>query len=155
MVFNSEVGAKSLGFATFLFRSVCSNFMVWNVGEYREMSARHVGQVREVFAAFDQELRRISNEMTPEELRVIEAAARRPITPGYDPETAQDRLFDEFHVPRRLAAHVVDEALKPHNPGELTAWGVSNGLASLAKEEPFADERAHFMKIAGEILVAR
>ena len=33
MVFNSEVGAKCLGFATFLFRDVCSNFMIWGVGE--------------------------------------------------------------------------------------------------------------------------
>jgi hypothetical protein len=128
MVFNSEVGAKCLGYATFLFRDVCSNFMVWGVGQYAERTARHVGQVREVFTAFDQDLRKISNEMTPEEVRIIEAAAKRPFTSGFDPETAQDRLFDEFHVPRRLASQVVDEALKPHNPGELTSWGVGNGL---------------------------
>lgn len=155
MVFNSEVGARSLGFATFLFRDVCSNFMVWGVGEYREVAARHVGQVREVFASFDQELRRISNEMTPEELKVIEAAAKRPFTPGYDPETAQDRLFDEFHVPRRVAAEVVEAALIPENPGELTSWGVANGLTWVAKELPFADERVQMQRVAGEVLAAR
>jgi hypothetical protein len=155
MVFNSEVGAKCLGYATFLFRDVCSNFLVWGVGEYRERTARHVSTVREVFAAFDQELRRISNEMTPDELRVIEAAARRPFTPGFDPETAQDRLFEEFHVARKVAAQVVEAALIPENPGDLTVWGVANGLTWVAKDLPFADERVEMQRIAGEVLAAR
>lgn len=111
--------------------------------------------MREVFAAFDKELRAISNEMTPFELKVIEEAARRPFAPGFDPETAQDRLFDEFHVPRRLAAQVVDAALLPENPGDLSVWGVSNGLSWVARELPFADERAQLQRIAGEILAAR
>ena len=129
--------------------------MVWGVGEYRERSARHVGSVREVFKDFDQELRRISNEMTPDELRVIEAAAKRPFTPGFDAETAQDRLFEEFHVPRRVAAEVVEAALIPENPGDLTSWGVANGLTWVAKDLPFADERVEMQRIAGEVLAAR
>lgn len=155
VVFNSEVGAKSLGFATFLFRDMCANFLIWGVGQYAERTARHVSTVREVFREFDQELRRIANEVTPEELRVIERAALTPFVPGYDGELAQERLVEDFGVPRKYVAEAVEAALYPENPGELTVWGVANGLSSVAKDLPFAEERAQLQRVAGELLAAR
>jgi hypothetical protein len=152
VVFNSEVGAKSLGYATFLFRDVCANFMIWGVGQYREMAARHVSTVREVFAGFDRELRKISNELTPDEMRVIERAAAQPFVAGYDPEAAQDRLAGEFKVAGKYVAEIVDAALRPENPGELTVWGVANGITSVAKDLPYAADRVELSRVAGELL---
>jgi len=152
MVFNSEVGAKSLGYATFLFRDVCSNFLVWGVGQYREKSARHVSTVLEVFKSFDQELRRISNEVTPEEMRVIEKAAMTDFTPGRDAEDAQDRLVQEFKVPAKYVGEIVEAALYPENPGDLTVWGVANGLTWFARDLPYAEERVELSRIAGDLL---
>lgn len=152
MIYNSEVGAKSLGYATFLFRTTCSNFMVWGVGEYREKSARHVSTVREFFGSLDQELRRISNEVTPEEMRVIEKAAMTDFTPGRDAEDAQDRLVQEFKVPAKYVGEIVEAALYPENPGDLTVWGVANGLTWFARDLPYAEERVELGRIAGELL---
>jgi hypothetical protein len=61
----------------------------------------------------------------------------------------------EFKVPRKLEPEVVDAAFLPENPGELTVWGVVNGLTSVAKQMPYAEERAKLQRVAGELLVAR
>jgi hypothetical protein len=153
-VWNSEVGARSLGFATFVFRSCCSNAMVWGASGVLERAARHVSSVSDLLRDFDRELRKISAAMTSEEMRFLEAAARADFVPGQDAEDAQDRLAREFGVPRKTANDAVDAVFFPENPAALTRWGVANGLSSVAKGLAFADERVRLMKVAGEVLAA-
>ena len=43
----------------------------------------------------------------------------------------------------------------PRTPGELTVWGVVNGLTSVAKQMPYAEERAKLQRVAGELLAVR
>jgi len=149
LVFNSEVGAKCLGFATFVFSEVCANHLIWGAGEVVEKTARHTSQARELFKEFDRELRRISNEMTSEELRVIERAALTKFVPDLDPEDAQDRLAEEFGVPRKHVGDVVASA------GELTTWGVVNGITAVAKSLPYAEQRVELSRLAGVVLQSR
>ena len=61
----------------------------------------------------------------------------------------------EFKVARKTAAEVVDAVFLPENPGELTVWGVANGLTSVAKREPYAEDRAALSRVAGEVLSVR
>jgi hypothetical protein len=154
MMWNSEVGAKSLGYATFVLRTVCSNHLVLGVGEYAEVRARHVSNVRDTFLELQQDLRKISNEMTSEEMRLVEEAIRADFTPQQDPEDAQDRLVEQFGLPRKVANAAVEAALIPENPGSLSVWGVANGVSWLAHETAFADERAELQRVAGKILLA-
>jgi hypothetical protein len=155
MLWNSEVGHRSLGFAQMTVRSICQNWLLHGVSGVVEKTARHTSEVRELVREFERDLRAISDEITSEEVRLLEKAAREDFTPGRDAEDAQDRLVEDFGVPRRLAADVVDAVFLPENVPEMTRWGVANGVATVAKGLPFADERARMMKIAGEILLAR
>lgn len=155
MLWNSETGASSLGFAQMTFRAMCSNWLLHGVGGVVEKTARHTSDVGELVCEFERDLRTISDEMTPTEIRLLERAAQEDFTPGQDAEDVQDRLVTEFHVPRKLAVDVVEAAFLPENPSNMSRWGVSNAVASVAKGLPFADERARMMRVAGEILVAR
>ncbi len=40
-VWNSEVGSASFGIATFLFRYVCANRIIWGQSQYQELTFRH------------------------------------------------------------------------------------------------------------------
>lgn len=53
VVFNSEVGAKALGYSTFIFREVCGNFLIWGAEGVVEMRKRHTSTVRELYLSFD------------------------------------------------------------------------------------------------------
>ena len=155
MVWNSEVGAKCLGFATFIFREVCGNFLIWGAGEVVERQARHTSAARELFREFDQELRCIANTVSPLELRLIDRAATTDFVAKGDHAAAITRLQRDFKLPKRLAPDIVDAVFLPENPGELTVWGVVNGLTSVAKTLPYAADRADLSRVAGELLSVR
>ncbi len=155
LAYNSEVGAKCLGYATFLFRDVCSNFLIWSASEVVERQARHTSRVRELFSEFDRELREIANTVSPLELRLIDKAATTEFVTKGDHAAAMTRLQREFRVPKRLIGDVIDAVFLPENPGELTAWGIANGITSVAKTLPYADDRAALSRIAGEVLSVR
>ncbi len=48
-VWNSEVGSKTFGMATFLFDYVCMNRIVWGAAEYRELTIRHTSSAPDKF----------------------------------------------------------------------------------------------------------
>jgi hypothetical protein len=152
VVFNSEVGAKCLGYATFLFRDMCSNFLIWGATGFCERTARHTSQVRETFKAFDAELRSISNEVSSTEYSVIDRAAKTLFVAGNDKKAAEERLIKQFKVSPKIAPDVVDAVFLPENPSELTHWGVVNGLTSVAKALPYADDRVELSRFAGQLL---
>jgi hypothetical protein len=153
VVFNSEVGAKCLGYATFLFRDLCSNFLVWGATGYCERTARHTSSVRPLFMEFDRELRAISNQVSPTEYSVIERAARTPFVAGNDRKAAEDRLVKQYKVSPKIAPDVVDAVFLPENPNELTHWGLVNGMTSVAKEMPYADDRVEMSRLAGNLML--
>jgi hypothetical protein len=155
VVFNSEVGAKSLGYSTFIFREVCGNFLIWGAEGVTERKKRHTSTVRDLFNEFDRELRTISNQVSPLEYAVIEKAARAPFVESGRPEDAAKRLQKEFGIPRDLVPEVLEAVHLPENPGDLSVWGVVNGLTSVAKFEPYAEGRVALAATAGGLLSVR
>lgn len=154
VVFNSEVGAKSLGFMTFLFRDVCGNFLIWGAETVDRRSARHTSGVRQLFDDFEDELRTISNQVSPLEHAIIERASKTPFTEVGTPEMAMRRLKKEFGLRRDIVEEVLDAIHWPENPGNLSVWGVLNGLTSVAKHEPYAERRVAMAALAGDLLNA-
>jgi len=155
IVFNSEVGAKSLGYTTFIYRLVCGNSLVLGVDGVTSRMQRHTSTVRELFHDFEKELRTISNQVSPIEYAAIEKAALTPFVESGRPEDAAKRLNKEFGIPRDLIPEVLEAVNLPENPGDLSVWGVVNGLTSVAKLEPYAADRVALASAAGELLRAR
>lgn len=155
VVFNSEVGAQSLGYSTFIFRDVCGNFLIWGAEGVVERKKRHTSTVRDLFNEFDRELRTISNQVSPLEYAAIDRAARTPFVDSGRPEDAEKRLQREFGVPKALLPEVMEAIHFEENPGDLSVWGVLNGLTSVAKLEPYAEGRVALAATAGELLQAK
>ncbi len=72
---NSEVGAASLQWSTFMFRDVCANFLVWGAQQQKKRRARHVGQSKRLFSVFCRELQHLAREAQPLPMEQIERAA--------------------------------------------------------------------------------
>lgn len=154
MVYNSEVGAKSFGFSTFLFREMCANFLIWDATGIKSRRARHTGSVRAVVREFREDLMRIGTSLTTQELDILERAKRTRFVRhgGSEREEAVKRLYREFKIATADAMEIVDLAHAPDNPGDLSVWGVVNGITSAAKAHSHAERRAHWSALAGRLL---
>ena len=155
VVYNSEVGAKCLGYQTFIFRDVCRNLLIWGASGVVENSAKHMGRVRQVFADFSRELQGISNQVSPLEYAAIDRATRTAFVESGREQDAAKRLQKEFGIPKALVPEVLEAVHLEENPGDLSVWGVVNGLTSVAKNEPYAADRVMLAAAAGALLEAR
>lgn len=157
VIYNSEVGAKSLGYSEFLFRDMCANFLIWGAQSVTDKKARHTGSVREFFGTMREDIRRISAEVEPESLRAIDKAATTLWVEG-DPHTdhvrgvAAEKLVKKTSVPKKLAPQVIEAVFRPENPRELSYWGVVNGITTMAKEPEYAADRVAFGAAAAQVM---
>jgi hypothetical protein len=161
-VWNSEVGASSYGFMTFLFNEVCCNHIVWGAAEIQEVKVRHVGKAREVFAQFPKALETLrlrGGQMREQEL-ILQAMAMEF---GTGKTTVQEDLakhaakqkvkLTQTEVAAALDMAVQEESLHPGtSPHSL--WGVVQGLTAYARDIPFAEKRVDVETRAGKLLPA-
>lgn len=77
---------------------------------------------------------------------------KQRLTDSGDPTDAERRLTKEFAVPRDVAKAAIEAVFLPTNPGELTTWGVTQGLTSVAKTLAYAEGRVALAATAGELL---
>ena len=154
MVFNSEVGAKSFGFSTFFFRDMCSNYLIWDATGIKSRRVRHMGTVKEVVREFHEDLVRIGTTITTAEYDAFQRAKETrfvPVGPNED-ELAVKRLNTQFKVSQADAREIVHIARSPENPGDLSVWGVVNGITSAAKSGTHAESRQRISSLAGRVL---
>lgn len=157
LVFNSEVGARSFGFSTFYFREMCSNFLIWDATQIKKRKAVHKGDLLRFFREFKLDLIEASSEFEPKERRVFMQAAETPFVGDGTPtranlELAQTRLEREFGTSGKLAVAITDSAMLPENPSNLTVWGITNGITSLAKQETWASDLMEMSSLVGEVM---
>jgi hypothetical protein len=156
MVFNSEVGAKSFGFSTFYFREMCANFLIWDATGVKSRRVRHMGTVKDVVREFHEDLVRIGTTITTAEYDVFQQAKDTRFVPEgpNEEELAVKRLNAEFKLSQADAREVVHLVREPENPGDLSVWGVVNGITSAAKAYAHAENRSRVSNLAGRILTA-
>lgn len=147
-VWNSEVGARTLGIATFLFDFVCSNRIVWGAQAFRQIKIRHSSGAPdrwadEVYPA----LVDMSQQGTGAEVRQITAAQRARVETG----KLDELLVKSFGTASRAgaikAAHLADEG----RPME-TLWDVVVGATAYARGLKWQDERVAVETQAGKVL---
>lgn len=98
IVWNSEVGAKTLGLQTFLFNAVCGNLIIWGAQDVNTLLIRHS---RNAPLKFDQEATPALIEFTERsataELDVIKRAQARMLPKTID---EQFKLVEPFRITR-------------------------------------------------------
>ncbi len=144
-VWNSEVGAQTLGVATFLFDYVCANRIVWGATEYKEVKIRHTSGAPERFMEeVAPALRRMSDSGTHNVVAQIEAAKAARVD---DIDEFLRKRFTRSQVTGIKAAHLADEG----RPME-TLWDITTGVTAYARDIMYNDERVTLERAGGAIL---
>lgn len=155
---NSEVGAASFGVMAFLFKSVCSNHIVWGAQGVYEIRVRHIGKADEkAFGQLAVELRKYADSSASDIEAKIEAAQRYVL--GDNKEDVVEELFGlsrkaRIQIPQKTmgAAYDLAERRTDDYGDPNTLWGMVNGMTQLSQEQGFADKRVEADRAAGKLL---
>ena len=136
---NSEVGAKTLGIASFYLRAVCQNRNLWGVEDFQEISIRH-----SKYAA-----NRFAHEAAPA-LANIADSSPRPFIEGIHAApsasspavTRTEPTFSGSAVSRRAeTAKIVETVLAEEGRPPESVFDFVQGIAAVARSKPQQDSR--------------
>lgn len=151
---NSEVGASKLRLTRFLYREMCGNHIIWGASDVIELSARHVGNVRERLELWSGEIRKYMDASASEDEAKIAASKTRII--AATKEQVLDALFGKrsINLSRKTleagyAAVNLEQDGDPRSP-----WGIAQGLTRHSQTLPYADKRTEIDRAAGRLLDA-
>ena len=149
---NSEVGSKTLGMASFYLRAICMNRNIWGAEGFEEISIRH-----SKFAA-----NRFAHEAAPA-LENFATSSAMPFMAGI--KAARERIVARTDEDRqgflrkrgfslaqtdRIIATVLDE--EGHPPASI--FDFVQGITALARDKPHQDARLDLEGKAAKLLVA-
>jgi len=149
-VWNSEVGSKTLGVATFYMRGICQNRILWGVEGYQEITLRHsknapmrfAGEVGPALASFAQQ--------STGKLLTGNNTARETIVAKTDDECNEFLIKQGFTKPQSKA--VIDSVLKEEGRPARSVWDIVQGITATARTIAQQDTRIDFEKRAGRLL---
>jgi hypothetical protein len=158
MLWNSEVGDKSVGGCAFLYDSVCGNHIVWGARDLQEFRIRHVGQARgKAFSKLRVDLARYAESSVSDEQAKIERAQSYEL--GATKEEVIDTLMG-FVAKKKLAVlkrplleEAYDTALEADRYGNpRTPWAVAQGVTQLSQGKEYASTRVDMDVAAGKLM---
>jgi len=137
-VWNSEVGRRSIGIATFWFQSVCSNHIVWDATDITEYTRRHTGMVDTAFT----EIRGIIESLvakrdTRKDAFAAVIANAMQMRYGDDAQDVAKQLVNAGFV-RSLETRAASIAEKK---GRFSIWSIVDALTQATREHAFAGSR--------------
>lgn len=162
IVWNSEVGAKTLGITTFLFNTVCGNHIIWGAQNVNTLLVRHSSGAP---GRFDREAMPHLLDYVNASAAPVEAALRK---------ASDIRLLDLIPAASLVTKTDSDEFVKAFaakftkfNRGEVkeaiayakaeegkceTLWDMVQGLTASAREYEWIDARMDLEQRAGTLL---
>lgn len=154
MTWNSEVGSATYGLATFLYRYVCDNRIIWGMSEVKELRIRHTSGAPERFAYEGEKyLRKYAEESTVSTVKAIEAAQNAviPTNPGTGKGVEEWLTSRGFTRPQAKAS--VETAVAEEGQAR-SVWDIVQGITAYARSVPHTDERVKLEVSAGKLLDA-
>jgi hypothetical protein len=144
-IWNSEVGDKSFGFATFLYDYTCSNRIVWGADQYQEVRIRHTSSAPDKWLAeVRPALETYGRADTLGLVNLIESARAKKMDD-------LDKFLDKHFGPRGGSKLKAIHLLEENRPIE-TLWDVTTAATAQARSIPYQDERVKLERKAGELL---
>lgn len=160
-VWNSEVGAKSFGWTTFMFDVVCGNHYVWGARDVHTFRTRHAHrQATKGLAGFRRYLE-VLNEDTQDVTtfaRAVRAAKERIVAPvTADKVETLDVAFGAFKdkFTRSHVTLALDAMLREEKGVVGSAYDWLAGLTAVARTLPNADDRSALEVQASKHLLTR
>lgn len=149
---NSEVGAKTLGMASFYLRAVCMNRNVWGAEGFEEISIRHSKFAANRFA--HEAAPALGNFATssPQPFMSGIMAARARIVARTD-EDRQDFLR-KCGFSKAEAGRIIDTVLDEEGHPPASIFDFVQGITALARAKPHQDARLELEARASRLLAA-
>lgn len=148
---NSETGAASFGLTTFLYNWVCSNHIVWQAEDVKELKIIHRVHAPEYFyeRAMPTLNRFATDSLNEERIRyTVERAASH--TTGRTIEEATEYFKSKPFTQKELAAAWQASSEQGEDP--TTLWGMVQGFTAVARDLPYVDKRVNLERRAGALL---
>ena len=147
---NSEVGSKTLGISTFLFRAVCQNRNIWGAQDISEVVIRHSKNAPQRFAA----------EAEPALLEYANASDQGIILGIQNAKNAIVATTDEDRIQwlgkrgfsAKQAQNIIDTVIREEDTKPASVWDFVQGITAVARNIGHTDERVALEKLAGNLL---
>ena len=136
---NSEVGARTLGIASFYLRAVCANRNLWGVEQFEELTIRHSKRAAHRFAAeAAPALQSFAESSAAGFVSGIRAARERIVARDDDERTAflRRRGFSKGDTAKVIEAVLTEEGHPP-----TSVFDFVQGITAVARAEPRQDVR--------------
>ncbi|MDY7096580.1 MAG: DUF932 domain-containing protein [Pseudomonadota bacterium] len=136
---NSEVGAKTLGIASFYLRAVCQNRNLWGVEDFQEISIRHSKYAANRFAhEAAPALTRFADSSPRPFVEGIRAARERIVARNDDDRTdfLRRRGFSKAETARIVETVLAEEGRPPESVFDFV-----QGITAVARSKPQQDAR--------------
>ena len=136
---NSEVGAKTLGMASFYLRAVCQNRNLWGVEDFEEITIRHSKYAASRFAhEAAPALTRFADSSPQPFVNGIRQARERIVARTDEDRTSflRKRGFSKAETARIIETVLVEEGRKPESVFDFV-----QGITAVARNKPHQDAR--------------
>ena len=147
---NSEVGAKTLGIASFYLRAVCQNRNLWGVEDFQEISIRHSKYAANRFAhEAAPALTRFADSSPRPFVEGIRAARERIVARNDDDRTdfLRKRGFSKAETARIVETVLAEEGRPPESVFDFV-----QGISAVARSKPQQDTRLEMEGKAKKLL---
>jgi len=149
---NSEVGAKTLGIASFYLRAVCQNRNLWGVEDFQEISIRHSKYAANRFAhEAAPALTRFANSSPAPFIEGIRAA-REKIVARSDEDRAD--FLKKRGFSKAETAKIVETVLAEEGRPPESVFDFVQGITAVARGKPQQDARLT-METRAKVLLER
>jgi hypothetical protein len=149
---NSEVGSKTLGMASFYLRAVCMNRNIWGAEGFEEISIRHSKFAANRFAhEAAPALESFATSSPTPFIKGIKAARERVVARTDEDRTSflRQRGFSRPET-EKIIATVLDEEGRP--PASI--FDFVQGITALARDKPHQDARLELEGKAAKLMAA-
>ena len=136
---NSEVGSKSLGIASFYLRAVCQNHMLYGVEDFQEIRIRHTQNAADRFAKEVEPALIQFAESSPKPFIEGVRAARERIVAQNDKDRADFLKQNGFN--KTISRKILETVVAEEDRAAETVFDFVQGLTALARSEPHQDAR--------------
>jgi hypothetical protein len=136
---NSEVGAKTLGMASFYLRAVCQNRNLWGVEDFEEITIRHSKYAANRFAReAAPALLNFANSSPLPFVNGIKAARERIVA-----KTDEDRtdFLRRRGFSKAEAGKIIDTVLTEEGRPPESIFDFVQGITAVARDKPHQDAR--------------
>ncbi|HPF22358.1 MAG TPA: DUF932 domain-containing protein [Hyphomonas sp.] len=147
---NSEVGAKTLGIASFYLRAVCQNRNLWGIEDFQEISIRHSKYAANRFAHdAAPALTRFADSSPRPFVEGIRAARERIVARNDDDRTdfLRKRGFSKAETARIVETVLAEEGRPPESVFDFV-----QGITAVARSKPQQDVRLEMEGKAKKLL---